>query len=135
MFKLYAISFVTAGVTMLAIDAVWLTVMSSRFYKPRIGHLMAESPNLAAVGVFYIIYITGLVVLVIHPLLASNAGMGKVLLMGALYGLVAYATYDLTNQATLRDWPTVVTVVDLVWGATLTAVVTLAAVSVTRYFS
>lgn len=135
MLKFYAIPFVTAAVTMLAIDAVWLSIMSSRFYRPRIGHLMAETPNLAAVGLLYVIYIGGLLVLVIHPLLASNAGTGRVLLMGAIYGLAAYATYDLTNQATLRGWPTVVTLVDLAWGAALTAVVALSAVCATRYFS
>ncbi len=135
MLKFYAIPFVTAAVTMLALDAVWLNVMSSRFYRPRIGHLMAESPNLAAAGALYVIFIAGLMVLVILPLLASNAGTGKTLLMGAAYGLAAFATYDLTNQATLRDWPVVVTLVDLAWGAALTAIITFAAVTASRYFT
>lgn len=135
MLKLHAISFLTAGMTMLALEGVWLTVMASRFYKPRIGHLMAETPSLAPIALFYIVYLVGLVVLVVHPMLVGNAATVKVLLMGALYGLVTYATYDLTNHATLRAWPTIVTVVDLVWGTSLTAIVALAAVSVTRHFS
>lgn len=135
MLKLNLIAFVSAALTMLVIDGVWLAVMSSRFYKPRVGHLLAESPNFAAIAVFYPIFIGGLVALVIHPVLSSNSGMAKALMMGAIYGLVTYGTYDLTNHATLRGWPLAVTAVDLVWGTALTAVVTALAVAVTRHFS
>ncbi len=113
-------TYLATGVLMLAIDAVWLTVMASQFYQPRIGHLMRpDGYDLPAAVGFYLIYLAGVVVLVQMP--AAN-WLGA-LWRGAVYGLCAYATYDLTNQATLRDWPWMVTVVDLVWGTALTATV------------
>lgn len=122
MVKLYSI----ALFIFLGIDAVWLT-QASGFYRSQIGHLMAETPNLVAAGVFYLLYIAALVYFVVEP--AAQAGSLKnAFLRGALFGLVTYATYDLTNLATLRDWPVLITIVDLAWGTILTA--TTAAVSV-----
>lgn len=111
----------------LAIDALWLGAVAPAFYRSQIGHLMAGTPDLLAAGVFYLLYVAVLVYFVVEP--ASRAGtVREAFLRGALFGLVTYATYDLTNLATLRDWPLLVTVVDLAWGTILTA--TTAAVSV-----
>jgi uncharacterized membrane protein len=96
----------------LALDAVWLGLAAPAFYKTYIGHLMAATPNLPAAGIFYLLYVAGLVVFV-----TGREGTLKLtILRGAFFGLLCYATYDLTNLATLRDWPLLVTVVDLIWG-------------------
>jgi uncharacterized membrane protein len=125
---LYLISF---GV-FLAIDAVWLMTMSSRFYQPRLGALMAERPNLAVAVLFYLVYVVGVLVLAVAPGIDAGS-VSKAALYGALLGLVAYGTYDITNLSTIKDWPVIVTVVDLVWGTTLTAVVATAGYYVARW--
>jgi uncharacterized membrane protein len=119
---------------MLAIDSVWLFTMSKRFYKTRIGSLLADSPRLAPAAIFYLIYAFGAAVLVVVRAVSNETGYLKVFGLGAILGLFAYATYDLTNQATLREWPVIVTVVDLIWGALLTGVVSIISVSLTRLF-
>lgn len=105
-----------------ALDFVWLGTMTSRFYQPRLGHLMAEQPKLGVAAGFYLIYIIGIVALAVVPGLRENSVLGA-LWRGALFGLIAYATYDLTNMATLKDWPWQVTVVDMVWGTVLNSAV------------
>src|SRR3569832_451565 len=97
----------TAG-AFLALDAVWLSTMGSRLYQPTIGHLMRPDVVWAAVPLFYAIYLAGLAGIAVAP----STSAGNAALRGALRGFVAYATYDLTNQATLRDWPWLVTAVD-----------------------
>lgn len=121
------LSFITLFV-FLGIDAFWLGLVAPEFYKSQIGHLMAESANLPAAGLFYLLFVGALVFFVIEPAVSGHAlsrvegeEMRNVILRGALFGLVTYATYDLTNLATLRDWPVMVTVVDLIWGTVLTA--------------
>lgn len=117
------ISFIAAAATMTAIDSVWLRTMYARFYQPQIGHLLAENVKYGPAVAFYVVYLVGLMVLVVSPMLKNGAGWGQVFLMSAVFGIVAYGTYDLTNHATLRDWPWIVTVVDMVWGGLLTGVV------------
>lgn len=114
--------FFVALVTFLIIDGIWLTIVAKNFYAKHLGYLMSKTPNLAAAGIFYLIYIFGLVVLVISPALHKNSLMSAIL-MGAVFGLCGYATYDLTNMATIKDWPLIVTVVDLIWGTLLSAAV------------
>lgn len=109
--------------------------MFTHLYNPQIGHLLATAPKLIPAGFFYIIYSIALSILVILPALTYNYPLSKVFLLGGLFGMVCYATYDLTNQATLRDWPVLVTIVDIVWGALLTGTVALVAFSITKYFS
>ncbi len=115
-------SFFAVLVPLLIIDAVWLSTMSKAFYAKHLGGLMAPNPVWAAAGIFYIIYTIGVVFFVVTPAIAGSLPAWQVVLRGALFGLVAYATYDLTNQATLANWSTIVTVVDLIWGAVLTGV-------------
>lgn len=108
--------------TFLIIDGIWLTLIAKNFYAKHLGFLMSKTPNLAAAGIFYLIYILGMVVLVISPALQKHSIMSAIL-MGALFGLCGYATYDLTNMATIRDWPLIITVVDLIWGTFLSGAV------------
>lgn len=122
--KLYAIAFAV----FLAIDAVWLTLIAKNFYAKYIGFLMAKNPNLWAALIFYIIFIAGLVFFVITPALDKKMWT-QALFAGLFFGLVTYATYDLTNLATIKDWPLIVTIVDLIWGMTVSA-----SVSVITYF-
>ena len=130
--KTYLFPFAIFAFLMLLIDTVWLGVMVKRFYTPKIGHLMAETPNLRPASLFYIIYVLGVTVFVLVPGMKSSSGLFEIFLMGALYGIATYGTYDLTNQATLKDWPAIVTAVDIVWGALLTGTVSLSTVAILR---
>ena len=130
--KRYVIAYFCFLIPMLAIDAVWLFTMSKRFYSNQIGNLLAESPRLAPAAAFYLIYALGASILVVVRAVDSGSGYLQVFLWGALLGLFAYATYDLTNEATLKEWPVIVTVVDLIWGSMLTGVVSIIAVALTR---
>ncbi len=112
---------VTFGI-FIALDLVWLTVVAENFYAQQLGYLMTTTPNLAAAGIFYLIYIVTLLTLVITPALKARS-LQQAMMNGALFGLCAYATYDLTNLATIEDWPMLVTVVDLIWGTVLSATV------------
>lgn len=112
----------------LAIDFVWLTFIANKFYSKYLGYLMTDKVNFAAAGIFYLLFVVGLVVFAIVPALQKNSWT-EALLLGALLGLVSYATYDLTNLATIKDWPLLVTIIDLIWGTVLGA-----SVSVISYF-
>jgi len=125
--KMYILAYVSALVPFLLIDGVWLSVMAKRLYMPQLGALMSPTPQWAAAGIFYLIYLVGLVVLVVVPSLENGWSAGHTFFIGALLGLVAYGTYDLTNQATLQGWPVFITIVDLCWGALLTGSVALIA--------
>lgn len=114
--------YLLAASLFIAIDAVWLSTMSKRFYRKQIGKLLADKPNFAAAAVFYAIYILGIIVFVLNPALEKDS-LSYAILGGALLGITMYATYDLTNQATLKQWPTVLTVVDMAWGAFVTSIV------------
>jgi uncharacterized membrane protein len=126
--------FIVSLLALLAIDSVWLTVMAKKFYSQHIGHIMASSPNLVPAGAFYLVYSLGITFFVVTPAVHNNSSLTKVFLTGALLGLVAYATYDLTNHATIKNWPTIVTLVDLIWGALLTGAVSLIAFYVTKHY-
>jgi uncharacterized membrane protein len=116
--KLYFATFIA----FLAIDAVWLGLVARTFYRKYIGFLMAPNPNWLAAIIFYLLFVVGILVLAVLPGLDANS-LKTTLLRGALLGLIAYATYDLTNLATLKDWPLTVTVVDLIWGTVLSTAV------------
>lgn len=114
--------FLVALFSFLIIDGLWLTVIAKDFYAKHLGFLMAKTPNLAAAGIFYLIYVFTMVVLIISPAVQKGS-LQSAILTGALFGLCAYATYDLTNLATIKDWPVIVTVVDLIWGTFLSGAV------------
>lgn len=103
-----------------AIDMVWLGLISRGFYKEHLGYIMADSVRWPAAVVFYLLYIAGIVLFAVMPAVEKQS-LFRAVLLGAALGLVAYATYDLTNYATIRDWPLIVVIVDLIWGTVLTA--------------
>ena len=102
------------------IDMVWLVLVARNFYQKHIGFLMKPDVGWVAAGIFYLLFIAGLVTFVITPAVEKHSWVHAVL-FGAFFGLITYATYDLTNLATLKDWPLLVTVVDLIWGMVLSA--------------
>ncbi len=111
------------GITLLSflgLDSVWLGVIAPKLYRHYIGHLMATRPNFVAAAAFYLIFIFGLVVFVIVPAL-NKESLGHAALYGALFGLVTYATFDLTSQAVFKNWPTAITLIDMAWGTLLSA--------------
>lgn len=109
-------------VVFLSLDYFWLTRMVPRFYKPLLGHLLAAEPRLAVAGLFYLVYVVGILYFAVWPSLQSGSVLQAVV-RGALFGFFTYATYDLTNQATLRDWPWQVSALDIAWGTCLNAMV------------
>ncbi len=121
--KLYFITLIA----FLGIDAFWLGLVAPSFYQSQIGYIMAENPNFFAAGVFYLLFVYGMVIFIVDPGVREGS-LFRAILRGALFGLVTYATYDLTNLATLEGWPVLVTVVDLVWGTVLSASVALVSV-------
>lgn len=118
--KLYTI----ALPVFIIIDMIWLGLVAKDFYRAQIGTLMKPDVNWTAAIIFYLIFIAGLVVFVISPAI-EKASWTHALVFGALFGLVCYATYDLTNLAVAKDWPLLVTIVDMVWGAVLAACVSM----------
>jgi uncharacterized membrane protein len=115
------IAYLVCLVTFVAIDLTWLGVMAPRFYRPTLGDIAVSGVNLPPAILFYSLFPVGLVIFAIQPALKSGS-MSKALISGALFGFFTYATYDLTNQATLRNWTPQLTVVDISWGTVLGAI-------------
>ncbi len=117
---LYLKVYLAAVVAFLAIDMVWLVVVARSFYRKHLGYLLADQPNWWAAGIFYLLFLAGLVVFAVMPGLQAGS-LRRAVLLGGFFGLVTYATYDLTNHATVKGWPWIVTVVDMTWGTVLAA--------------
>ena len=124
----YLAAYGATALVMLALDVVWLGVIAKSLYRDGIGHLMADPPNLVAGGVFYLLYPVGVLLFAVAPatlsgeLAAGPVGpWSRAVLAGALFGFFCYATYDLSNLATLRGWPLRLVLVDIAWGTALTA--------------
>jgi uncharacterized membrane protein len=116
----YAIAYVSTAVVFFGLDYLWLSRIAIGFYRRHIGDLLLATPNFAAAGLFYLVYIAGIVYFAIMPAVAGGGWLAA-LAGGALLGLIAYGTYDMTNLATLKDWSVTVSVVDMAWGSFLTA--------------
>ncbi|HTQ33188.1 MAG TPA: DUF2177 family protein [Stellaceae bacterium] len=119
--KIYVLSYVATGIVFLGCDIVWLSATGSSLYRPLLGDLLLAKFRLAPAVAFYLIYLAGIIFFATSPAIAS-ARWSAALVNGAIFGFVAYATYDLTNQATLRSWSTTITILDLCWGTFVTAV-------------
>ena len=133
--KTFLITYSSAIISMLVIDLIWLSLTMKPFYQKYVGHLLSSTPNVVPAIIFYLIFIFGLTVLVVLPALSGNFSYLKLFLYGALFGLVAYGTYDLTNHATMKNWPAIVTIVDLIWGSLLTGTISVIAKFVYKFFS
>ena len=117
----YVVAYIVTAVVFLGLDALWLSQIALGMYRRELGTLLLDRPNLVVAGLFYLLFVIGIVVLAIVPAL-NGGGWVTALVAGAVLGLVAYGTYDITNLSTLRNWSLTVTVADLIWGTALTAV-------------
>lgn len=129
--KTYGIAYLATGIVFLVLDAIWLSFAANKLYRPLMGEMLMDGFRLLPAALFYLIYIAGVVFFAVSPALSGNkwtVAMGY----GALLGLFAYATYDLTNLATLRGWPVIVTIADMSWGTIVTAAAATAGFLITR---
>ena len=123
--------YAVAAAVFVFVDFVWLTTIAQKVYDRRMGHLLADSPNVGAAVLFYAIFLAGLVFFVVHP--AVDAGSWqRALLAGAFFGLVTYATWDLTNLAVLKDFPASIVPIDMAWGTFLAASVSISTYAVVQ---
>ena len=116
----YVAAYAGTAIVMVALDMLWLGVIAKPMYQQGIGHLMAEKPNVGVAVVFYLLYALGVVIFAVSPQ-HNGSSWALTLMMGALFGFFAYATYDLTNLATLRDWPLRLSLIDIGWGTLVSA--------------
>jgi uncharacterized membrane protein len=116
----YATGYLAALLTFVAVDMVWLGTMAPRFYRPTLGDIAVSGVNLPPAILFYAVYPIGLLIFAVNPALKSGSLMTAAV-YGALFGFFTYATYDLTNQATLRNWTLQLTLIDIAWGTGLAA--------------
>jgi uncharacterized membrane protein len=131
----YVIAYFATAVVFFALDYLWLSRVAIGFYKSQMGEIMRPQPNFTAAGLFYLFYIAGIVYFAIAPSL-QNGSVWTVLLSGALLGLFAYGTYDMTNLATLKVWTLSLSAVDMAWGMVLTAIsAAVGYLAVTRFLS
>lgn len=118
------ITYAIATVAFFAIDMLWLGLIAKNFYRNKLGHILSQEVNWPAAIIFYLIYIAGIVYFAINPALKMG-NWQMALLNGGLLGGLCYATYDLTNMATIAKWPLEIVVVDIIWGMVLTGSVSL----------
>lgn len=130
----YAKLYIASLLVFLVIDGIWLGLIARGFYGRHLGYLLKPNPNWYAAFLFYLLFVAGIVLFVVAPA-SSHESWKKVLVYGAVFGLVTYATYDLTNLATIKDWPFIVTVVDLAWGMSVSAIVSLVGFGAHRLLS
>lgn len=114
------------------IDMIWLGFVARGFYRNNLGHLLRPDVNWTAAVIFYLLYILGILIFAVMPALEKNS-LRQAVILGGLFGFFAYATYDLTNLATLKDWPVNVVLVDIAWGVVLTASVAAASFFIGRW--
>jgi len=131
---LFVKSYAATLVVFLGLDALWLGYIARSFYASQLGGLLRESVNFAAAGGFYLAYVGGVVYFAVAPALAEGSWQ-KAALNGALLGLLAYGTYDMTNIATLKNWPVPMSVVDIAWGGVLTGISATLGYFITRALS
>ena len=116
----YVSAYVGTAVAMVALDMLWLVVIAKPLYQQGIGHLMADKPQVGVAALFYLLYAVGVVIFAVSPQHDGSSWL-TTLVMGALFGFFAYATYDLTNLATLRGWPWQLSLIDMGWGTVVSA--------------
>jgi uncharacterized membrane protein len=117
----YLVAYIATAVVFLGLDFLWLSKVALGMYRRELGSLLLDKPNLAIAAAFYLLFVVGIVVLAIAPALNGGSWV-TALLLGAVLGLVAYGTYDITNLSTLKNWSVTVTIADIAWGTALTAV-------------
>jgi len=125
------LSYLLTTVVFFAIDLVWLGLIAKNLYRKYLGEMLSEKVNWGAALIFYLLFIVGIFLFVIIPAIEKQSAT-RALVLGAIFGLITYATYDLTNYATLKGFPLNVVIIDLIWGTFLTATVSLAGYYITK---
>ena len=133
--KVNIVAFASTLIMFVAIDAIWLRGMADVLYRPTLGDMLAPEFRVAPALLFYLIFVAALTFFAVLPSLEPGKGIATALLHGAIFGFAAYATYDLTNQATLKNWSTALTLADLAWGTFLSAIAAGAGHFITMRFS
>jgi len=131
--KVYLVAYIASLLTFLVVDAIWLGIVARQFYALQLGDLMREKVWFMPAGLFYLCFAAGMVVLAVRPSQPSLS-LYMVAFYGAIVGFIAYGTYDATNLATLKNWPLKMSIVDLVWGTCLSAIVAVAGAIAARKF-
>ena len=132
--KSILICYLLTFIVFLIVDMLWLGVIAKGLYQKFLGSFIADKINWTAAFIFYLIYVLGISIFAIYP--AVNRGSAfNAILMGALFGIFTYATYDLTNLATLKGWPVAIVLIDILWGAVLSAVVSFSGFHLVKWFS
>lgn len=114
----FVLTYLAVAVSFVSIDMIWLKTMAERLYRPVLGDMLRTEPNLVAAGVFYLLYPLGVLGFAVLPADSKDSAL-RAVASGMLFGFFTYATYDLTNQATLRNWSTTLTLADVCWGSLL----------------
>jgi uncharacterized membrane protein len=130
----YLVAYLAALVVFGVIDAGWLTTMGNLIYRPLLGELLAPTVRIAPAIAFYLLYPVGITVFAVLPAIRSGS-LSTALILGLLFGAIAYGTYDLTNQATLRVWPLQITLIDIAYGAVASGLAAMAAFAVARWLA
>ncbi len=126
------LSYLLTALFFFAIDMVWLGLIAKNLYRKYLGGFLSDTVNWKAAIIFYLIFIVGIFIFAILPAV-EKASLGKAILLGALFGFFTYATYDLTNLATLKNWPLTIVFIDMAWGALLTAMVSTAGFFIVKW--
>ena len=125
-------SYILTAIVFFAVDLLWLGLLAKDLYQKYLGDLLAEKVNWTAAIIFYLLFIIGISIFAIYPAVQKDS-VGHAILMGALFGFFTYATYDLTNLATLKGWPIGIVFIDITWGTILTAIVSTAGFYITKW--
>ena len=131
--RTYVIAYLSTALVFFGLDYVWLSRVAIGFYRSQIGEILRDRPNMTAAGLFYLFYVVGIVYFAVLPGVQKGS-LATALANGALLGLIAYGTYDMTNLATLKVWSLPMSLVDMAWGAVLTATAAVAGFWAVSYF-
>ena len=130
--KSIIISYVLTFIVFLLVDMLWIGVIAKNLYQKFLGGFITDKVNWTAAFIFYLIYVVGISIFAIYPALNKGSAVNAIL-MGALFGIFAYATYDLTNYATLKGWPLPIVFIDILWGAVVSAIVSFSGFHIVKW--
>lgn len=130
----HLLTFISTFLTLIVLDGLWITLFMKHWFQKEVGHLLSAHVQWVPVGVFYVLYSVGLLVFIILPAVQNEWSLLRTLALGSLFGLIAYGTYDLTNAALLKNWSLSITILDMVWGASMSGITTVFIVFIRRKF-
>lgn len=132
--KTLVIAYALTFIVFLAVDMLWLGLIAKNLYRKYLGDFLTDRVNWTAAFIFYLIFVIGISIFVIYPAVNKDS-VSHAILMGALFGFFTYATYDMTNLATLKGWPVPIVIIDIIWGSALTAIVSLSGFYIVKWIT